>query len=168
MTAAVLLATDPDQIRQVAGYYRAAAASIAVRGDELDATTTTLHGAWSGAAQRSAATALAGVRARLIAATMALTSVDQALSEFAETLVVTRRLIGGEALGAVGRSLRMAEAADTDTARRLGAAGDWFGPMAATAGVPAVGSDPVAVFSWWSALSPARSSATLITSGPRI
>ena len=41
MTAAALLASDPDEVRQVAGYYREAAASIADRSDELDVATRT-------------------------------------------------------------------------------------------------------------------------------
>jgi len=162
VTAASLLATDPDQVREVAGYYRAAAAAVAVRGDELDATSRSLRGGWSGLAQRSAEAALSGVRARLRAATGALTSADQALSEFAEAIAVTRRLVGDESLGSVGRSLRMATAADADAARRLAEAGIWFTATSDRLTLPTPGTDPASVWSWWSRLTDAQH-ATLIT-----
>ena len=70
---------------------------------------------------------------------------------------MARRLIGTDSLGTVGRSLRMAEAADADAARRLGGTADWLRPGPGTA----IGSSRSAPLrrwspSWWTGLTSAE------------
>ncbi len=168
VTARALLSADPDQFREVAGYYRRAAASLADRGGELDAARRALGTEWSGAAQRSALAALAGVRARLIDATVALTAADQVLSEFAESIAMARRRVGDESLGTVGRSLRMAEAADADAARRLNGTAGWFQPTTVTPQMPSPGSAPAVVAQWWQGLGDAERRAAITSGSARL
>jgi uncharacterized protein YukE len=151
VTAGQLLAADPNQIRYVAGAYRTAAVSIAARCDELDRVVRGLTSRWSGPAQAGALAALSGARSRLVDATLALTSADQALAEFAESVAVAQNGMSES----VGRSLRMADAADADAARRLTASEDWFAPMVEPSYAPTVGTDPYAVSQWWKGLSSA-------------
>lgn len=154
VTAAQLQQADPNQVRYVAGVYRGAAEAVSVRCDELDQVVRGLAANWSGPAQAGALTAMSGVRSRLVDATLALTGADQALAEFAESVAVAQNAMSS-GLGGVGRSLRMADAADADAARRLTSSVDWFDATVEPAYVPGVGSDPHAVAQWWKGLSPA-------------
>jgi uncharacterized protein YukE len=164
VTAGQLQQADPGQIRYVAGVYRVAAASVASRCDELDRVTRGLSVSWSGPAQAGALAALAGVRGRLVDATEALTSADQALAELAEALAVAQNGMSG-GTGPVGRALRMADAADADSARRLDSAVDWFAAMTEPAYVPGIGTDPAMVAQWWKGLD-AASQRYLIVNRP--
>jgi uncharacterized protein YukE len=156
LTANQLLQADPSQIKYVSGVYRSAAASIATRCDDLDRVIRGLAASWTGSAQAGAVAALSGVRSRLLDVSLSLTSADQALAEFAETVAVAQNGMASMQLGGVGRALRMADAADADVTRRLGAITGWFDGANPPAYVPGRGTDPATVFAWWSRLTPAE------------
>lgn len=153
-----LHAADPERWALAAGMFRLAAAGVADRGTQIDAVLTALRGAWSGLAGTAALAGLSAARIGLATAYPTLIGIDQALSEFAETIRLAQNaLVDLDALAdpaASAAALDVAARADRDTARRLILTSTGFDDASTQppATVPASGSDPASVATWWASL----------------
>lgn len=86
VTYARLRVADPQRWTIAAGAYRSAGAAVADRITRIDAIIVALRDVWFGLGGGAALARLAAIRSTLTAAQPALLDVDQALSEFAETI----------------------------------------------------------------------------------